>query len=55
MCFQHFVLGHNRCSVYEYDCGSNEEKCIPKLWVCDGSADCVSGIDELGCIKSKQN
>lgn len=29
--------------------------CVPKFWVCDGEADCGSGIDEHGCNPTTGN
>jgi len=36
-----------QCLVGEYRCSDNS--CIPERWMCDGSADCGQGDDELSC------
>ncbi|XP_055342132.1 low-density lipoprotein receptor-related protein 2-like [Paramacrobiotus metropolitanus] len=34
------------CSANQFRCGKPDEKCIPKLWKCDGEKDCGDGSDE---------
>ncbi|RWS24432.1 Apical endosomal glycoprotein-like protein, partial [Leptotrombidium deliense] len=42
-----------RCSHEEFDCGAIEILCIPKMYVCDFTEDCLNGNDEnANCTKS---
>lgn len=34
------------CTDRQFACGGDDEKCIPKLWMCDGEKDCRDGTDE---------
>ncbi|RUS75762.1 hypothetical protein EGW08_016467 [Elysia chlorotica] len=34
------------CSLSGYRCGPTDDRCIPRLWKCDGEADCRDGSDE---------
>lgn len=38
------------CGPSLFQCDTKE--CIPKLWVCDGQADCLNGLDEQNCTDS---
>ena len=35
------------CSSTQFRCGSNDDRCVPLLWTCDGEKDCRDGSDEL--------
>uniref|UniRef100_A0A914WZW9 Uncharacterized protein n=1 Tax=Plectus sambesii TaxID=2011161 RepID=A0A914WZW9_9BILA len=48
---QFIMLADNKtcepnCTERQFACGGDDEKCIPKLWVCDGEKDCRDGTDE---------
>ena len=40
------------CPVEEFFCPV-EQRCIDKVYVCDGCTDCLSGADEQNCCKPK--
>ncbi|RWS23801.1 MAM and LDL-receptor class A domain-containing protein 1-like protein, partial [Leptotrombidium deliense] len=43
----------SRCFDNDFDCGTEEEICIPKMYVCDFTEDCPNGNDEkVNCTKS---
>lgn len=46
MYLEFFLLGN--CVENEYICVV-DQKCILKIWLCDGELDCVGGDDEVGC------
>ncbi|KAF4524352.1 hypothetical protein B566_EDAN007528 [Ephemera danica] len=41
------------CEDHEFACRSGE--CVRQTFVCDGSADCLDGSDEMGCETKKKN
>ena len=51
-CPNYFVLApDNRtcianCSSNQFRCGPTDDRCINKLWKCDGENDCRDGSDE---------
>ena len=36
------------CPFQQFKCRDNQ-KCVPRVWICDGQEDCADGSDELGC------
>ncbi|XP_053385857.1 low-density lipoprotein receptor-related protein 2-like [Mercenaria mercenaria] len=34
------------CSITQIRCGAINDRCIPRIWKCDGSRDCKDGADE---------
>ena len=42
------------CDNDAFACKSGN-RCIPKLWKCDGEHDCVDGSDEQQCGKNSKN
>ncbi|KAL4217440.1 Low-density lipoprotein receptor-related protein 2 [Mactra antiquata] len=34
------------CSINQVRCGPTDERCIPRIWQCDGTSDCKDGFDE---------
>ena len=34
------------CNVTHFSCVEGIIKCIPQLWVCDGTQECADGSDE---------
>ncbi|XP_059178824.1 low-density lipoprotein receptor-related protein 2-like isoform X2 [Physella acuta] len=51
-CPEYFVLKADqrqceaRCLSSQFRCGSSDDRCIPRLWRCDGEKDCRDGSDE---------
>ncbi|CAJ0930175.1 unnamed protein product, partial [Mesorhabditis belari] len=48
---QFILLSDNKtckanCTERQFACGGDDAKCIPKLWYCDGEADCRDKSDE---------
>ena len=41
------------CQPNERPCHNN--KCIQKIWFCDGENDCGDGSDEISCGKNKND
>ncbi|XP_035827354.1 low-density lipoprotein receptor-related protein 2 [Aplysia californica] len=51
-CPDHFILMPDdqtcqaKCSSNQYRCGPTDDRCIPRVWKCDGEKDCRDGSDE---------
>uniref|UniRef100_A0A2C9KAN0 EGF-like domain-containing protein n=1 Tax=Biomphalaria glabrata TaxID=6526 RepID=A0A2C9KAN0_BIOGL len=51
-CPDYFILKSDlktceaRCTSIQYRCGRTDDRCIPRLWKCDGEKDCRDGSDE---------
>ena len=44
-----FLSSYKECEPNEMQC--HNEKCVQKIWVCDGEDDCGDNSDELNCRK----
>ncbi|XP_031769173.2 uncharacterized protein LOC113518285 isoform X2 [Galleria mellonella] len=47
------VAAKSPCFPREFSCGDGT--CVPRDWICDGTADCPSGDDEARCVVCDAN